>query len=121
MPALFDSSTLLTFGVIAASAALAACAGDDPTGPAATITFVLDAPLCSSVLPVQFSIDGTVVRTDTFRVNVSNPHLSSARFTTTAGTHTLGARVINGYLWADTVVTVTAGTAFTKALPFYCS
>jgi hypothetical protein len=105
----------------ATAAAVLACQGLDPVAQAATIYFALDAPLCSSVLPVQLSIDGVVVRADTFRVHVSNPHTTSVGFTTSPGSHTLGARVVAGYVWADTVVTVNAGSALTKALPFYCS
>jgi hypothetical protein len=102
-------------------AAVLGCQGIDPVAPSATIYFALDAPLCSSVLPVQLSIDRAVVRTDTFRVNVSNPYTTSVGFTTSAGNHTLGARVVAGYVWPDTVVTVKAGSILTKALPFYCS
>ena len=103
------------------SAAVLACQGMDPVVPSATIYFALDAPLCGSILPVQLSIDGAIVQTDTFRVNVANPHLTSVGFTISAGSHTLGARVVAGYVWPDTVVAVNAGSMLTKALPFDCS
>lgn len=98
-----------------------ACQGMGPVAPSATIYFALDAPLCSSVLPVQLSIDGTVVRTDTFRVDVASPHTTSVGLRTTPGNHVLGARAVAGYLWPDTVVHVQAGGVLTKTLPFYCS
>jgi hypothetical protein len=85
------------------------------------VYFALDAPLCSSVLPVQFSIDNALVGTDTFRVNLAPNHTTSAAFPTSAGSHTLGARVVGGYVWADTLVMLSAGAVLTKSLPFYCS
>ncbi len=106
--------------VAVAIAFLAAC-GTDPAAPPATVSFLLDAPLCSSSLPVQFSIDAVVVGTDTFRVHLPPDHVASAGFAVGAGTHTLGARVIGGLVWPDTTVTLAPAQAFTRSLPFYCS
>lgn len=101
--------------------ALAAC-GEDAVAPPATVYFVIDAPLCSSVIPVEFFIDDALVGTDTFRVNLFPEHLMSAGFEISGGSHTLGARVTaNGYLWPDTTVNVPAGEVFENSLPFYCS
>lgn len=101
--------------------ALVACRSSVPTAPQATVYFALDAPLCSSVLPVQFLIDNALVGTDTFRVNLAPNHTTSAAFPTPAGSHTLGARVVGGYVWADTVVMLSAGAVLIRTLPFYCS
>ena len=109
--------TCRTFALVT----LVACRGSVPTAPRATVYFALDAPLCSSVLPVQFLIDNALVGTDTFRVNLAPNHTTSAAFPTSAGSHTLGARVVGGYVWADTVVILSAGAVLTKTLPFYCS
>jgi hypothetical protein len=107
----------MTFALVT----LGACRDSVPTAPQSTVYFALDAPLCSSVLPVQFSIDSALVGTDTFRVNLAPNHTTSAAFTTSAGIHVLGARVVGGYVWADTVVSLGAGAVLTKTLPFYCS
>jgi len=37
------------------------------------------------------------------------------------GQHTLAARVVNGYMWPNKVVTLAAGDVYTDTLPFYCS
>jgi hypothetical protein len=112
---------LSRIALAATAAAVLGCQGVDSVVASATIYFALDAPLCSSVLPVQLSIDGAVVRTDTFRVNLSSPHTTSVGLKTSPGNHTLGARVVAGYVWPDTAVTVNAGGIVTKVLPFYCS
>jgi len=104
-----------------AAVVLAACATIEPAPPQATVYFVLDAPLCSSQLPVEFTIDGALVGTDTFRVNLAPNHTTSRAFATSAGQHTLGARVVGGYVWTDTTVTLAAGQIFNDSLPFYCS
>jgi hypothetical protein len=114
--------------------ALGACKSEAVAGvvvPSASVNFVLDAPLCSSTFIVQFSIDSLVVGTDTFRVNLPNPHTTSRVFGTSAGTHTLGAEVTGGAIiggsigplhpWPDRGVTIVAGQAFPDSLPFYCS
>ena len=105
---------------LSAGLSLAACS-DDAVAPPATVYFVLDAPLCSSRLPVQFSIDNTPVGTDTFVVNLLPEHTTSAGFEISGGSHTLGARVVNGYIWPDRTVAIAAGEVFLDSLPFYCS
>lgn len=106
---------------IAAMAGIVACASATGVATPATVTFVLDAPLCSSVIPVQFSIDGHLVGVDTFRVAVASPHTSSRPFTAPAGAHTLTAQTVAGYVWPAKGVTLAAGQAVTDSLPFYCS
>lgn len=118
------TSRIRRLGLGITFAALAAC---EATGPnprvgftLAPVYFQLDAPLCSSVLPVQFSIDNVLVGTDTFRVNLANPHTLSRGFATPLGARVLSARVIGGYVWTDTTVMLT-GSGVTRMLPFYCS
>jgi hypothetical protein len=91
------------------------------TQPTAAVHFALDAPLCSSVIPVQLSIDGALVATDTFRVHLDAPHTISRAFAMPAGVHMLGARAVVGHVWPDTSVTLAPGESFTWSLPFYCS
>lgn len=100
--------------------ALAACTSD-PAAPPATVYFVLDAPLCSSILPVEFSIDNVKVGSDTFLVNLQPEDTVSTGFEIKAGDHVLGATVVNGYVWPDTTVTLAPGASFQHLLPFYCS
>ena len=108
--------TLLSLALLAQSA----CTEEDPA-PDAVVYFVLDAPLCSSVIPVQFFIDSVQVGTDTFRVNLAPNHTVSSGFATNGGPHILGARGVNGDIWPDTAVTIRAGKVFHDSLPFYCS
>jgi hypothetical protein len=98
---------------------LFACATEESV--AATVYFAIDAPLCSSTIPVQFFIDSTMVGTDTFVVSLSPEHTRSRGFAITPGPHALGAQVVAGYVWPDTVVNLAAGEIFTDSLPFYCS
>ena len=100
--------------------ALFACSSTRPDEAEASVYFRLDAPLCSMALPVRFSIDGALVGVDTFRVNVSNPHLTTRAFTATAGRHVLSANAFAG-TWPDTTVRLQAGAALTDTLSFYCS
>ncbi|MEO8140590.1 MAG: hypothetical protein ABI742_13135 [Gemmatimonadota bacterium] len=95
--------------------------GSDPAAPRTTVEFVLDAPLCSSMLPVEFSIDSVLVGSDTFRVRLPPDDTISPSFATTPGSHSLGAHVINGLIWPDTTVTLAEGESFSLILPFYCS
>ena len=101
--------------------ALAACDGAEPVAPPATVRYVMDAPLCSSILPVEFFLDGIRVGTDTFVVGIFPEHLVSRGFETTPGQHILGASVVGGFVWPDTVVTLVASEVFLDSLPFYCS
>lgn len=103
------------------SSAVVACGGESAVAPSASVRFVIDAPLCSSILPVQFSIDNVLVGTDTFRVAVTSVHLTSRAFTVAPGAHTLGARVPAGYTWTDKTVMFAVGDALSDSLPFYCS
>jgi hypothetical protein len=105
-------STLL----LAAVVTLAACTDPAP----AAVDFLIDAPLCSSRIPVEFSIDGRVVGTDTFLVHLAPEHIRSRVFTASPGQHTLHAAT-NLYAWPDKTVTLTDGQSVTDTLPFYCS
>ena len=87
----------------------------------AVVYYAIDAPLCSSRIPVELLIDGTQVGTDTFVVNLAPEHKTSRGFLAMAGSHTVGARVPGGYVWPDRGVALTAGQVFTDSLPFYCS
>ena len=84
---------------------LASCT-TDPVVTTATVDFTLDAPFCGFRQPVQFLIDSVLVGTDTFSVNYTPQHLTSQTFTTSAGSHRIGARFVSGYVWPDTVVTL---------------
>jgi hypothetical protein len=99
---------------------LGACA-TEPAAPRPTVYFALDAPFCGTRLPVAFFIDSAQVGTDTFVVNLLPEHLTSAGFPTSVGQHTLGARVVGGYIWPDTIVAIPSGGVVTYTLPFYCS
>ena len=100
---------------------LVACSTPSETPAAATVYFVLDAPLCSSQLAMQFEIDHVSVGADTFRVNLSPNRTRSRAFTVKPGDHTLSARVVGGYVWPDTVVRLVSGAVVNDSLPFYCS
>lgn len=103
-------------------AAVCACSSTDVGAPSATVIFVLDAPLCSSIIPVQFTIDSLQVGTDTFKVDVAGgPHTTSHSFAVAPGHHTLSARIDRGFVWPDKSVTLAAGQAFADTLPTYCS
>lgn len=103
-------------------AALVACAGAKSVAPQPVVVYRLVPYACSSIIPVQFYIDGAQVAADTFRIAVAGgDHTTSRALTTSVGQHTLGARVVNGYVWPDTLVSLTAGELFTDSLPFYCS
>ena len=93
----------------------------EPLAPTATVYFVIDAPLCSSRIPVEFSIDSALVGRDTFVVNLAPEHLTSRGFPVSVGVHVVGARVVGGAVWPDRSVALGAGAVFTDSLPFYCS
>ncbi len=107
-------------GLAVVAFALASCQ-DDPQAPGTSVVFVLDAPLCSSSLPVEFLIDSAVAGSETFRIHLPPDDTISPVFRTSAGAHLLGARVIGGYIWPDTTVTIAPGESVTRLLPFYCS
>ncbi len=102
-------------------ASLTACQAVEPVVPHATVSFVLDAPLCSSTLPVQFFIDSSQAGTDTFYVGLTPAHTISRGFGVPPGQHAIGARVVAGFVWPDTLVTLAAGEFFADTLHFYCS
>jgi hypothetical protein len=103
-------------------AALVACEGARSVAPQPTVYFTLVPYACSSIIPVQLYIDSSQVATDTFRIAVAGgDHTTSRALTTSAGQHTLGARVVNGYVWPDKLVSLAVGEVFTDSLPFYCS
>jgi hypothetical protein len=106
-----------------ASIAGVACAGAKISEPRpATVFFQLDAPLCSSIIPVEFHIDDAVVGKDTFVVHLANEHTKSRGFTTTAGQHKLGGGTFGTQKgWPDMTVSLRAGETFTDTLHFYCS
>lgn len=104
---------------VAIATAFAACTATAPDR-APTVTFVLDAPLCSSILHVQLHIDGALVATDTFRTFGVRDTASQA-FNVSAGSHRLAANVIGGFVWPEKQVSLGAGQAYTDTLSFYCS
>jgi hypothetical protein len=107
-----------------AAIGLAACAAEEPAALPSSVYF-FDAPLCSSIIPARFYIDGVLAGSDTFRVNLAPERLTSRAFQTSAGQHTLGARGSLGapvdYVWPDTTVDLTAGGTLVHSLPLYCS
>jgi hypothetical protein len=107
--------------VIIAATGVAACRSAAIVTPSPTVSFVFAPQACSSIVPVQFFIDGLQVATDTFRVGVTGgDHLASRGIATSPGRHVLGART-DRFTWPDMTVTLAAGQAFTDSLPFYCS
>ena len=100
---------------------LASCTNEPDHSSTATVYFVLDAPLCSSQLAMQFQVDGATIGTDTFRVHLTPDHTTSHAFAVDTGTRTIGARVVGGYVWPDSVVHLDAAAVFRDTLPFYCS
>jgi hypothetical protein len=99
--------------------ALLAC--HDPL-PQPTVDFLIDAPLCSMVLPVSFTIDGTQVGVDTFEV-YGPANDRSRRFETTAGSHQLAVRFFprGDLIQEDSIITLAPGGAYTFRFGFYCS
>jgi len=116
-------ATLTTLSLAVASVgfiSFAACTIVDPA-PGATVDFLIDAPLCSSRIPVEFSIDGAIVGTDTFLVHLGTvEHTRSRAFTAPPGRHTLHAAT-GLYAWPDKTLTFADGQSVTDTLPFYCS
>ncbi len=114
------------FSVVLGGAVVAVCAActiTDSESHSAHVHFVLDAPLCSSTIPVSFFVDGALVASDTFRVHLSPSHTESRMFSVGVGPHVLGARSFGAfsYVWRDTTVNVSSGVIATDSLPFYCS
>ena len=114
------------FGIVSAVAGLACGAYTiDPPVPPTTVSFLLAAPLCSSILHVQLSIDKAIVATDTFVTITGIKDTTSKQFAVLAGQHSVSANVISGlgsgFVWPEKMVAVPAGTAYVDTLPFYCS
>src|SRR4051812_20890090 len=101
--------------------ALAACSSLTGSRTQPSITFEIDAPLCSSIIPAIFSIDNVEVARDTFRVHLVPERTKSRAIRTSPGLHTVSARTDFGFVWPTRTVNLTAGEAFTDSLPFYCS
>jgi hypothetical protein len=114
------ANALAYLAALGGLAALPSCRAN-PVAPAATVYYAIDAPLCSSRIPVVFAIDTVPVGTDTFVVNLSPEHTRSRGFGTGVGLHIVSARVVGGYIWPDRAVTLSDGEVFTDSLPFYCS
>ena len=101
--------------------AAVACSACTTAPSRATVFFTIDAPLCSSRIPVELFIDSARVATDTFVVNLGPAHLTTRGFETGVGQHTLSARTTIGYVWPNKLVTIAAGKTAVDTLPFYCS
>ena len=101
-------------------AALIACA--DPLPPP-KVDFLIDAPLCSSTIPVSLWVDGLQVGVDTFVVHYGPPHERTRAFETSVGTHKLAVKHYpNGVLiQEDSTVALKAGQIYTFTVGFYCS
>lgn len=104
-----------------AAVGVVACQHTATTEPAARVHFVIVPQACSSVLPVEFSIDGRLVGTDTFRVDVAGPRMTSRDFEASPGSHVVGARVTGGFVWPNQTLSMAAGAVVSDSLPFSCS
>jgi hypothetical protein len=103
-------------------ATIVACGRTPTEPPVGAVNFMIVAPLCSSVVPMFFRIDGGTTSVDTFRVNIGGgTHTVTRDYVLTPGPHVLSARTSWGYVWADTTVTVVANKTTTDSLPLYCS
>lgn len=70
---------------------------------------------------MEFTIDNRRVGADTFRVHLPPDRIVSRAFAVSAGNHLLGARVVGGFVWPDTVVAMAEGAVVQRTLSFYCS
>lgn len=122
-PSATGMATFVRTWLTLSCSAIVVCACSESTALQAQVQFLLDAPLCSSALPVQFFIDGVMVGTDTFRVHLAPDHTTSRVFPVSSGLHILGAKTTGAfvYTWPDTRVTAVPGAVATDTLPFYCS
>ena len=103
--------------VIIAAIGVAACRSAIVT-PSPTVSFVFAPHACSSIVPVQFFIDGLQVATDTFRVGVAGgDHLVSRGIATSPGQHVLGART-DRFTWPDMTVTLVGGASLHGLVAF---
>ena len=94
---------------------LAACGGSDATAPqqpAPTLVyFRIDALTCKGTSVVNFFIDGVQVGSEPMTAGSL-----SKGYSTTVGSHVLGARTTEGYTWPNTTMTVTSA-GVTDILP----
>jgi hypothetical protein len=103
--------------LLLAICALASCSNPDAPSPA-RVQFRLDSPFCGpEKFALRFSIDSTVVGTDSLSTGQSSPV-----FLSTPGTHHLvgvgiGVMATEG----DTTVTLKADSTFTAVVNIYCS
>ena len=108
--------------MVAIAVCVAALVGCDDPLPPPTVDFQIDAPLCSSVIPVTLWIDAAQVGVDTFRVNYGPEHERTRSFETSAGDHKLAVKFPNGALiQEDSTVALAAGQRYTFTFGFYCS
>lgn len=96
---------------------LAACGSDssatEPTVASSHVVFKIDALSCVGSGTIQLFIDGSVVGTETLSAGQS-----SQSYTTSGGSHVLGARLANStYIWPSTTVMVPVGGTFTAVMP----
>jgi hypothetical protein len=81
------------------------------------VRFFLDAPFClGSRIPLQFSIDATVVGGATLM-----DRDTSSAYATSPGSHVLRAQLVGALFEQDTTVLLRAGDRYTMRLDFYCS
>ena len=100
-----------------AVAALAACRNPDAPS-SARVQFRLDSPFCGpQKFALRFSIDSTVVGTDSLSTGQTSPV-----FLSTPGPHHLvGVGVGVTATQGDTTVTLKADSTFTAVVNIYCS
>ena len=93
---------------------------NDAIAAQASVSFFLHAPLCSAMVPLQYSIDNAIVGVDTLVVGIAGvDHATSRAFVTTPGIRALGAGGISGsppFAFASKSVTLAAGAAYTDTL-----
>jgi hypothetical protein len=97
--------------------AFASCSNPDAPS-AARVQFRLDSPFCGpEKFALRFSIDSTVVGTDSLSTGQSSPI-----FRSTPGTHHLvGVGIGVTATQGDTTVTLKADSTFTAVVNIYCS
>ena len=112
-----NKTTMRATLFLLAIAALAACSNPDAPS-SARVQFRLDSPFCGpEKFALRFSIDSTVVGTDSLSTGQSSPV-----FLSTPGTHHLvGVGVGVTATEGDTTVTLKADSTFTAVVNIYCS
>jgi hypothetical protein len=104
-----------------AAAVLAASCVSPTSATSASVEFLIDAPLCSSLIPASFYVDGALVASDTMIVGLGARNHASRQFQVAPGTHTLHATSPWSVDWPDKTVTLIAGQTAVDSLPVYCS